>query len=353
MASIGRYSEIGSEFHWMGIPQGPFLALPNPCQMFASAREALLSVWRDLRYNSENRLFVPDYFCEEVVTWWEKKGIVIIRYADGPHLTSPDWETVAVAKRDAVLVVNYFGIQEGKKWQEWREANNGVLLIEDHSHDPFSGWASTSKADFAFASLRKIFPVPDGAILWSPRKLTLPKEPQLGDCTGSALKLAAMILKKDYLADLNIELKEVYRSFQRQGELMLGKDHSQAVSPWSRFLLAPGLPVAWREQRKNNVTSFLSIIAASSSIKPLFTKWPDSNCPFNVVLLFSSKDIRNKSRILLIEAGIYPSVHWEQYNCCNQNVLDLSNRIMTIPADHRYGEEDMKYIASILLGAND
>jgi len=353
MVSIGKYPEIGSEFHWMGFPQGPFLAWPNPYQMFATAREALLCLLRYLRYNSENRLFVPEYFCDEIVTWWEKKGIVISRYADGPHLTSPEWNTVAVSQGDVVLVVNYFGVQEGMIWNKWREANKGVLLVEDHSHDPFSGWATESNADFAFASLRKIFPVPDGAILWSPKQLSLPKEPLMGDCTGSALKLAAMILKKDYLDDLDVELKEVYRCFQGQGELMLGKDHSPAVSPWSRFLLASGLPIAWREQRKNNVKTLLRLIAACPSIKPLFTKWPESNCPFNVVLLFSSKKDRNKYRSRLIEAGIYPAVHWEQRNSYNQNILDLSNLIMTIPADHRYGEEDMKYIASILLDTND
>jgi hypothetical protein len=51
-------------------------------------------------------------------------------------------------------------------WEERRAASEW-LLVEDHSHDPFSPWAVGSSADYAFCSLRKTLPVPDGGLLWS------------------------------------------------------------------------------------------------------------------------------------------------------------------------------------------
>jgi hypothetical protein len=349
MANLNKHWEVGSEFHWTGVPQGPFLTWPEPYRMFASGREALLSIWRILQNDTINYLFVPDYFCDNVVTWWERHGISIRRYADDPHMASPAWETLTVSRGDAVLAVNYFGVRDGKVWGEWTHANNGVLLVEDHSHDPLSGWAFDSKADYAFASLRKTFPTPDGAILWSPKDLSLPAEPFMGDWTGSALKLVAMVLKRDYLEGDNKQLKEVFRDFQGKGEAMLEDAHAAAVSPWSRFLLASGCPVVWREQRKENVKTFLNLISSHPSIQPLFTEWPDNNCPFNAVLLFPSKEDRDTYRSRLIGAGVYSSVHWELSCSAPPDVLALSNQIMTIPVDQRYTEEDMKRIASIIL----
>ena len=77
------------------------------------------------------------------------------------------------AKNDVVLAVNYFGVRAGEPWQQWRE-KHACVLLEDHSHDPVSGWAQSSRADYAFSSLRKTMPVPDGAILWSPLGHPLP-----------------------------------------------------------------------------------------------------------------------------------------------------------------------------------
>jgi hypothetical protein len=128
---------------------------------------------------------------------------------------------------------------------------------------------------------------------------------------------------------------------------MFGAVHTVAVSPWSRFLLGFGYPITWREQRKENVKTFLNLISAHPSIQPLFTEWPDSNCPFNAILLFSCKEDRDKYRSRLIGAGVYPSVHWELNSYAPSDFLDLSHRIMTIPVDQRYCQEDMKCIASI------
>jgi hypothetical protein len=95
--------------------------------------------------------------------------IEIAVYADDPCRPEPDWSTLQPANDDVVLAVNYFGIRSGEPWRRWHEKRS-CFLLEDHSHDPVSGWALHSRADYAFSSLRKRMPVPDGAILWSPKR---------------------------------------------------------------------------------------------------------------------------------------------------------------------------------------
>jgi hypothetical protein len=317
--------------------------------MYASGREALLAAWRNLKDDPARALFVPDYFCDEVVSWWERRGVAIRRYGDGPYRPAPDWETLTVSPGDAVLAVNYFGVRDGKTWDSWRRAHGDVLLVEDHSHDPLSGWALDSVADYAFSSLRKTFPTPDGAILWSPSGLPLPDEPISGDWRGSALKLAAMVLKSDYLAGRKEEsVKEAFRSFQIEGEKLLGEATEPGVSPWGRFLLATGFPIRWRERRKENVMMFMDLIAGIPSVRPLFTDWPASHCPLNAVLLFPTRGERDACSRHLVESGVYPSVHWEQRDGSSQESLDLSGRILTVPADQRYGRDDIMRVASII-----
>ena len=348
MARLVMTREIGSEFHWLGVPEGPFIPWPRPGVLFSSGREALLGLWRHL--DKKNRLLVPEYFCGEVLEWWQQQGVNICQYVDGPHLGAPCWETLKASPGDVVLAVNYFGVRDGEGWREWKKRNEGTLLVEDHSHDPLSAWALGSPADYAFASLRKTYPVPDGAILWSPHGVSLPEDPAQGNWTGSALKLSAMILKQDYLADGREDIKETFRKFQVKGEEMLSADATGgAISPWSRALLGPGFPVSWRQQRLENVQTLLGLISGASDFEPLFRQWPAGGCPFGVLLIFPCQEVRDAYRERLIEARIYPAIHWGLNRLSSPEAQSLSRRILTIPVDQRYGKEDMKYIASTLL----
>jgi hypothetical protein len=349
MVTLDKPWEVGSEFHWLGMPRGPFLTWPEPCVMLASGREALLNAWRALPDRTAKFLFVPDYFCAEVVSWWEQRGVPTKCYTDGPHREAPDWNSLAVSPGDMVLAVNYFGVREGRMWDSWRSANDRILFVEDHSHDPLSTWALNSAADYAFASLRKTFPAPDGAILWSPVDLPLPAPSSSGNWRGSALKLAAMVLKKDYLGGGGEPTKKAFREFQKEGEKAIIESQNESVSPWSRYLLSLGYPTEWRDRREKNITLLLTLLEAHPVIKPLFTRWPAHHCPFNAVLMFPSNAKRAESRQRLMDAGVYPAVHWELGRASAPDSLDVSERILTIPADQRYGEEEMKRVASLLL----
>jgi len=143
--------ELGGEFHWAGMPPGPFLSWPKPAVWFSLGRHAVL---RLLEKPGERRtLWLPSYFCREVVQAWSVSTSIRF-YEDDPRLSHPKWETITPEPDDFVIAVNYFGMRDGAPWTEW-SSRHSCVLIEDHSHDPHSVWARRSRADYAFCSVGK------------------------------------------------------------------------------------------------------------------------------------------------------------------------------------------------------
>lgn len=338
--------EIGSEFHWMGLPPAPFVPWPQPATWYLLGRHALVDLLRNLPVRSR-RLWLPSYFCHDVTDYWRSFCPIVV-YADDPRWPEPNWSTLQPAKNDVVLAVNFFGVRAGEPWKDWREKHDCILL-EDHSHDPVSGWARSSQADYAFSSMRKTMPVPDGAILWSPRRNRLPIMVDT-DLSGSGLKLAAMIWKRDYLDGNTIAAtKSVYRQWQRAGEDAF--DNSMKVSsasPYSQQYLASGVPVKWRRQRAANVRRLFRHWQISCGFEPMFTSWPSESIPLAAVFRFASQMARDSARRRLEEANVYCPVHWPAPGYCDATVRELAATILTIPADHRYKNSDMDRIACVL-----
>lgn len=341
--------EVGGEFHWIGLSAGSRLTWPAPAAWFALGRGALATAWKQSPTASPSgQLWVPDYFCPDVTKFLHQTRKVRC-YADDPRWPNPDWDTLRPDPGDLVLAVDYFGIRSGNPWRAWHACHDDIVLVEDHTHDPWSTWAINSSADYAFASVRKICPVTDGAILWSPRQQQLPPSPASGDLSGSALKLAAMVLKADYLTGRSgPNVKGLFREWQVTGEAQLVNSGGPGVSPWSRAMIASGIPTEWRSRRERNTREFLQSVTRCDLMAPLFHDWPKGHVPFNPVVLFPSASIRDDFRQRLISEGIYCPVHWMAAPDSPSHVADLASRILTIPVDQRYGAPQVSRVVATL-----
>lgn len=334
--------EVGGEFHSPVETPRPFHPWPRPAVWYALGRHAVDGLIALLGVRT---LWLPDYFCHEVAVGWEAR-VDVRTYEDDPRWEEPRWETLEAGRRDLVVAVNHFGARTGAGWDE-RRAEADWLLVEDHSHDPFSPWAVGSSADFAFSSLRKTLPVPDGGILWSPRDLDLPPQPR-GSAEGSELKLAAMLLKGQYLGGGGDHLKERFRRLQLEGEEQLARASVAAASPAAREAVIGGAPLPWRVRRADNAVHLLGLLAGLEIAEPVFDEWPAGAAPLGVVLVFRSESVRDRVRETLREAGVYCPVHWRIERPASERVRDLSTRVLTIPTDWRYTDADMERVASIL-----
>ena len=345
--SSGDRWEVGSEFHWCGLPASPFLGWPRDVRWYMLARHAIAALI-GMRATLRPTLWLPSYFCPEVAEAC-RLFCDLREYSDDPRWTEPKWSSLRPGSSDFVLAVNYFGVREGGARQHWRERHDCVL-VEDHTQDLFSPWFLNSSADYALASLRKTVPVPDGAMLWSPRGLPLPPEDneQSSDWSGSALKLAAMFHKAGYLQGQGPDdLKPCFRDLQLKGEQLLGHSKISAISPYSRAYLANGVPRAWRQQRLENAQYLLERLDSLESAELVFRRWPEGAVPFVVLLTFLAQSERDACQASLRRRNIYCPVHWV---CQTDDVQarDLSSRILSLPIDQRYGRDEMRRMAAAL-----
>jgi hypothetical protein len=359
---VTRDWEAGSQMDWRGgLLAAPAAddaaALPARHELFATGTGALLSLGRMLNRagGRRTRLHVPSFFCMEVVGNLQKT-FDIRWYRDLPTEPAPDFTAIDVDQGDAVLAVNTFGMRDGAPWHAFARRHDRVTLIEDHTHDPFSPWASASRADYAITSLRKTLPLPDGAVVWSTKDLELPR-PQASSSQAAWVKLTGMVLKRAYLDGADFP-KDMYRRMEIGSEDELARDEGFAVSRFTSGVLGLLRIGAFRDRRTANFKTFATLAAARAAPgwRLLFDRLPEGVAPFGVILLCQDGRTRDALRRQLIARNVFTAVHWSQsesdaVGARDGQAIDISGRILTIPCDQRYDAADMERIAERVASA--
>ena len=348
--------EVGSEFDWSNDFISPVRGtanLPSNYELFSTGCASLFGLEKILNHKPDRKLklHLPCFFCMEAASKL-KKAFDICWYRDLPNQKYPDFETLKACSGDLVLVVNLFGVKSAQVWQDWSKANREVILVEDHSHDPFSTWSLQSQADYAMASLRKTLPIPDGAIIWSGKNLSLPKASE-SESDGAYKRLSAMLLKRAYLNGGNVS-KDTYRQLEVESQDSLDKIENDKVSAFSENVLSSLDIKQFRNRREANIKHFLHLTLSEQgeNWQPLFSSWEDGSIPFNSIIVCRNREIRDCLRKYLISKNIFPPIHWPQpHNGMTSDdleAIDLSNRILTIPTDQRYCLDDVSRVVNII-----
>ena len=361
MLANNKRWEIGSDFDWSEeilISSPVSFWFPDKYQLFSTATASLLALKTVIPKlpGKPLRIHVPSFYCLSVVSKLQTV-FEVCWYRDLPGESYPDFDTLKPSPGDLVIAVNLFGIKSQQPWQDWQQEHPNIILVEDHTHDPFSLWAKNSKADYATSSLRKTLPIPDGGILWSPKNLPLP-QPFGKESPGAYKKLMGMVLKRSYLKGLPIN-KDDYLRLIRDAQDELDDETNSAISVFTNnFLLFLDVE-SFRQQRAANISKFINLTLNQNNSywKPLFTNWEQGSVPFNGIIVCQSKTIRDALRKYLISNDIFAPIHWQQPDqgivSNDSKAIALSSTILTIPTDQRYGEEDIIRIVEILNNFGD
>jgi dTDP-4-amino-4,6-dideoxygalactose transaminase len=332
--------EFGSQIHWLRFT--PDHKTPRPWEpngvLTGSGRDALKLVLQEKRWK---RLWVPSYFCQDVVHALIQCPVEIVCYKDSPIDAVPDLNVVPFREGDAVLIVNYFGLRR----QEDIVVPGPVGVIEDHTHGPCSRWAYESKADYCITSLRKIFPLPDGGTAWSPKGHALPP---LMEATSeleaaSAARLGAMLQKTLYLEGHSVD-KRTFLELSTLGEERFESIGASGMTAFSRALLSV-LPVTrWEQNRRNNFHRFAEALSLGKSFRILMPQ-DSQEAPFCVPFVFEDSELRNRVGARLIQQAIYPTTLWRLEGPLLEGVpqehRELSRRMFILPCDARYSGKDV------------
>jgi len=324
---------MGSAFPLVALGRSPRTEwLPKDAVLHGAGRQAiraLLQHGRDV--HGWRRVLIPSYSCPDVVR--ALRGVLPIVYYPCP----PGNETAPPEPRqdEVLLVTSLFGVQPENLGQI-----SGANVVLDVTHDPTAPWLGDVDVGYIVASLRKTLPVPDGAATWSPRGLSLPKDPPpiSRHIEAVAAGVRAMYLKSEYLDGADIEKSTFLRLFASM-EREFARSMPARISAFSRDLVGSFPVHEWRRQRLSNIDCLTTAVSAIRELTVL----PGT---FGVVVRFESHDQRERVRLWLLAARIYPAILWPMDDMDAAPAdRDFSQRMLFLHADSRWGERDMHRVA--------
>ena len=335
--------EFGSDFHHIDSYNSGRAHLTDVFRgawLLADGRQCIVVLIRQYGWK---RIWMPDYFCYEVIdTIKEQTGIKVMFYEDNP-LCEGEVENLPYEEGDVLLRMNFFGMRG-------QRSNKKIPcpVIEDHSHDPFGHWALYSDADWCISSIRKILPLPEGGMMWSPKghQLSVTVNSSEENEKIAAIRWEGMEMKAAYLRGEDVS-KEEFRKRYTETEEWFDYAEPVLIDSRSKDVVTQQLDInLWQGAKRRNWQLLQSLVnkEVCQVLKP-----EDEACTvFSLILLFASKERRDAVRKRLIEAGVYPAILWNVPESASKGAKDFSERMLSIHCDGRYTEEDVKQLADIL-----
>lgn len=345
--------EFGSDFHYVEPAGGHGNALYDVyprANYYADGRQALIHLYRSEGWK---RLWVPEYFCYDVIASLKEAGLELRFYADYPGFRE-DGKTLEAIQRkgyfkpgDALLRVNFLGTRSYRGVEKLN-----IPVVEDHTHDLIGDWALRSSSDWCIASLRKSLPIPEGGILWSPLGLKLPEDPAVSEENEkiAATRWDAMKLKARYLAGENVG-KTVFRAGFVDTEEYFDRAEVCALDKESQKFLETFDVREWYNNKRENWELLCDIKGEGMRV----LRPENMGCYlFSLILVFLSGYDRDKVRKALIEKQIYPAILWHIPHCpADGELFQFSNGMLSIHCDARYTKEDILQMKSTLVKVID
>ena len=326
--------------------------------LFASGSAALVHLVRwGVRRHGWQRVWLPSYYCPDVSAALVAaigREVELRAYPDASLWTATDQGMVPAAAGDLVVVANQLGVRPRP---DMARLAGRAVIVEDHSHDLGSAWALESRADYAFASLRKTLPIADGGAVWSPQGRELPPEPAREDQANGhgdparrpADRLAAALDRRGRITAA-IDDKLRFRALARTAAGPAGAVSRGAISPVSRALLRHMPVQAWRERRRRNLDVLADAVASVAGTRIL--RAPAGGVAFALTLVFDVARARQDAQRALVSRAVIPTVLWpldpDRDWGAGPAEADLSSRILSIHGDQRYDDTDMRRLAEIL-----
>jgi hypothetical protein len=322
--------------------QRPSLGAPHE-RWFDTGRSALRVAAADIAARGGRRtVWIPAYCCESAVAPFAREGFEVRHYRVGPQLGDLGADP---QPGDTLLFIHYFGHRNRAAVaasQAWRSA--GVRVIEDCVQAGLTASIGTH-GDHAVTSLRKLLPVPDGALLASVTPVAVDAAPPSDSFVVA--RLAAKLLRGARAEDAS------YLRLIESSEQSLELAGPRCMSWFSdRLLRAIDLPAAAARRRANWTTLFgaLKDTPRLRGLVPLFADLDDGEVPLGLpVRVPASK--RDALRTHLAGQRIYCAVHWPLDHLSADGFeaeRRLAAEVLTLPIDQRYGPGDLARIIAAL-----
>jgi hypothetical protein len=301
---------------------------------FWNARAALAHLLSAL---GARRVWLPAYICQAAADGAAQGGREVRFYRSGPTL-APAGEDLAagLAAGDAVLGVDYFGTHAGRL-PDLAARFRDVIWIQDRAQalwpDP-APWG-----DYVLYSPRKVAGVPDGGVLVS---FSAPlAEPIWAADPDQSRLVPARLRAEDPDGLRNDEWFPAYRAAEAAMTW-----EPRPISRLSRVVLDSFDARAAQVRRQRNARRLLAAVE-DRSLLPADRLLGGS--PFGVPVL--TPDAGEVSA-RMAELRVFCARHWAELPSPAADFPvehALSHRLLTLPCDQRYDEDDMARVAETFL----
>ena len=337
--------EIGSNFYFLESNDPEYKLLEqnkvpldvNDYSFYYSGRNALLAIIEKIiATNAIRTIWLPHYYCYTISDLLNHHYENIKYYKANPFGFTKKIDINSFAKKNDIVILNNFWGLSNFNYPKTDRA----FIIEDHTHGWLSNQCLNSKADYCFASLRKVYPIPLGSVVWSPN--TKKRIDNYQDTTDEKIKNAyklieeSMLLKHRFIKNQNLAKSEYLSSFM-QGENLLGfsenytKPQTETIDLIKSYFTLDPNPV-----KSQNFKCILNHLEPTRHFKIIQKQ---GATPFGLLLLFRNYQVFDSFRIWLISNNIYPAHLWP-----NNKVLLKWKYLLNIHIDFRYDIDSMSYL---------
>jgi phage pi2 protein 07 len=356
---VGGFFEF-PEFDCKGYPSSALYYLINidknaNYSFFRDGRQAIKSVLLNIEELKDKICYLPAYLCYSILQPFRGLNLKIKFYNHQHPLKPAIDENI---KNSLLYIIDYFGTEfvSNEEICKLLDKNNVVILDITHSIFDKNRFKINHENLYLISSLRKVFPIPDGGILY----YTNSKFKTNGSFPKSyESMLEAMVLKSFYLKNLSepmfkksANLKNCFLTLYKNYEIDKdeGSIQSQNIPSISLYILK-NINISNIVNRRSENLNFM--YKNISNKEHFLCSLSDIKSPFTIPLIFESEEKRNAIKELLIKDGVYPPIHWNLQNMIPKNYLyehELNKKILSIPIDQRYDDKDMLRAVSILNG---
>ncbi len=316
-------------------------------------RQAIKLVLLWIKNVQEKKCYLPAYLCHSILQPFKEMGLKIHFYEHKhPLIQNIDEDTC----NSVIVIIDYFGTEffVDKRIRTLLEQGNSVIVDITHSILDTARTKLRHENLYYISSLRKTFPIPDGAVIFHSHNHSGTSMDYLLDYVPM---LDAMVLKSLYLngtiRSLNVhsfDFKKLYLSLHAAYEERKDQHVIQVSQiPFISIMILSSLTFdTLLEKRRQNI---LAIYEKISDDDIFLFSHRDIKSPFMLPLYLRNNRRREMVKRVLIRNNIYPPIHWNVKGLIPETFEyehHLSSSILSIPIDQRYSVEDMASIVSIL-----
>lgn len=288
-----------------------------------SGRSALKLI---LQHTAPQIVYVPYYTCDVTLEPINELKIPFKFYRIDKDLAPAIDKIESTA---VLLYVNYFGVSE-RNVERVSEMFSNVII--DNSQSFYSNYIEGIPT---FYSPRKFFGLPDGGFTYIPKL-----QDHIQIKAGTSFEKCSHLLKR---IDLNAEA--AYEDFQRNDK-KLSSEGLTRMSSLTQSLLQNINFDEVAEKRKHNFAYLHKRIHHLNLFK---TRQPSNNVP----LVYPFLSEKHSLREFLISNKIFVAKYWPNVTSwfSNKNSIEhyLTNNLLALPIDQRYGEEEMDFVAEKII----